>query len=79
MVAKIEIFGTGCPKCRALEKNVRKAVEDLGIKAEIVKVQDIQEITDRGIMMTPALYVDGESKAVGKVPSAEEIKKILKN
>ncbi|MFH0849258.1 MAG: thioredoxin family protein [archaeon] len=77
-MAKIEIFGTGCPKCKALEKNVKKAVEDLGIKADVIKVQSIQEITDRGIIMTPALYVNGEPKAVGRVPNVEEIKKILK-
>jgi small redox-active disulfide protein 2 len=78
-MVKIEIFGTGCAKCRSLTKNVEKAVQELGIKAEIVKVDSIQEIMDRGVMMTPALYVDGEPKMVGRTATVEEIKKILKN
>ncbi len=75
---KIEILGTGCPKCKTTEKIVRKAVEELGIKAEIVKVDDLQKIVDRGVMMTPAVFVDGEAKIVGHVPSLEEVKKLLK-
>jgi small redox-active disulfide protein 2 len=78
-MVKIEIFGTGCAKCRSLTKNVEKAVQELGIRAEIVKVDSIQEIMNRGVMMTPALYVDGESKMVGRAATVEEIKKILKN
>jgi small redox-active disulfide protein 2 len=74
---KIEILGTGCPKCKATEKIIRKAIEELGVKAEIVKVEDIQQIIDRGVMMTPAVFVDGEAKIVGHVPSADEIKKLL--
>ena len=76
---KIEILGTGCPKCKSLEKSVKKAVEELGIEAQVIKVENIKEIMSRGVMMTPALYVDGEAKAVGRVPSIEEIKRILKN
>ena len=75
---KIEILGIGCPKCKATEKIVKQAVEELGIKAEIVKVEDLQEIVNRGVMMTPAVVVDGEVKIVGHVPSADEIKKLLK-
>jgi len=75
---KIEILGTGCPKCKATEKIVKKAVEELGIKADIVKVEDLQEIVNRGVMMTPAIVVDGEVKIVGHVPSTDEIKKLLK-
>ena len=75
---KIEILGTGCPKCKSLEKSVKKAVEELGIEAQVIKVENIKEIMNRGVMMTPALYVDGEAKAVGKVPGIEEIKNILK-
>ena len=75
---KIEILGTGCPKCKSLEKSVKKAVEELGIEAQVIKVENIKEIMSRGVMMTPVLYVDGEAKAVGKVPSIEEIKNILK-
>jgi small redox-active disulfide protein 2 len=75
---KIEILGTGCPKCKATEKIVRKVVEELGKKVDIIKVEDLQEIVDRGVMMTPAVVVDGEVKIVGHVPSTDEIKKLLK-
>ncbi len=75
---KIEILGTGCAKCRATEKNVKKAVEELGIQAEVVKVEDLQDIINRGVMMTPAVVVDGEVKIVGHQPTVEEIKKIIK-
>ncbi len=74
----IEVFGTGCAKCKSLLKNVEKAVQESGVKAEIVKIDSIQEIMNRGVMMTPGLYIDGEAKAVGRVPSAEEIKKMIK-
>jgi small redox-active disulfide protein 2 len=74
---KIEILGTGCPKCKATEKIVRKVVEELGKNVEIEKVEDLQEIVNRGVMMTPAVVVDGEVKIVGYVPSADEIKKLL--
>jgi small redox-active disulfide protein 2 len=75
---KIEILGTGCAKCKSLAKNVEKAVQELGINADIVKVDSITEIMDRGVMMTPALYIDGESKMVGKTATVEEIKRMLK-
>ena len=75
---KIEILGTGCAKCKATEKIVRKAVEELGIQAEVVKVEDLQDIVDRGVMMTPAVAVDGEIKIVGHIPTVDEIKKLLK-
>jgi small redox-active disulfide protein 2 len=78
-LAKIEILGTGCTKCKTLAKNVEKAVAELGISALVVKIDSIQEIMDRGVMMVPALYVDGEAKAVGRVPSVEELKKLLKD
>jgi len=75
---KIEVLGTGCAKCRATEKNVRKAVEELGIQAEVVKVEDLQDIINRGVMMTPAVVVDGEVKISGHQPTVDEIKKIIK-
>jgi small redox-active disulfide protein 2 len=75
---KIEILGTGCPKCKATEKIVKQVVEELKANAEVVKVEDLQEIVNRGVMMTPAVVVDGEVKIVGHVPSADEIKKLLK-
>lgn len=74
---KIEIFGTGCAKCKRLEKNAKKAIEKLGIEAEIEKVEDIEEISARGVMMTPALGVDGDVKVKGEMLSPEEIKELL--
>ena len=75
---KIEILGTGCPKCETVAKNVQSAVRELGIQVEVVKVTDIGEIAARGVMLTPALAIDGDIKAVGKVPTGEEIKAWLK-
>ena len=75
---KIEILGSGCAKCKSVEKLVRNIVEELGIQADIVKVEDLQEIVNRGIMMTPAVFVDGEAKIVGRVPTADELKKLLR-
>lgn len=74
---KIEVLGTGCAKCKRLEENVRKAVQETGVKAEVVKVQDMDQIISKGVMMTPALLIDGEERAVGRVPGVEEIKKML--
>jgi len=74
---KIEVLGTGCAKCETLAKNAEAAVRELGIDAEIVKVQDIVEIADRGVMMTPALSVDGNTVLVGKAGTVEEIKTLL--
>ena len=75
---KIEILGTGCPKCKKLEENAKKAVSELKVKAEIVKVTDIGKIVDYGVMSTPALVVNGKVKASGRIPDVEEIKKWLK-
>jgi len=74
---KIEIFGTGCAKCKKLEENVRKALEELGIDAEIAKVTKIEDIIERGLMMTPGLAIDGEIRSAGRVLSAEEVKKLI--
>ena len=74
---KIEILGTGCPKCEALMNNVLAAVGELGIQAEISKVTDIIEIANRGVMMTPALAVDNEIKLVGKLATVGELKALL--
>lgn len=74
---KIEVLGTGCPKCDALTAGVQAAVTKMGLDAEITKVTDINEITSRGVMMTPALVVDGHVKAFGRVLSSEEIEKML--
>lgn len=74
---KIEILGTGCAKCRRMLANVQAAVKVLGITPEIVKVEDITEIMNRGVMLTPALIVDGEARVVGRVPRVDEVKEIL--
>jgi len=75
---KIEILGMGCPKCKMLYANAQAAVKEAGVKAEVVKVEDMDKITDYGVMMTPALVIDGEVKTSGKILSSEEIKKWLK-
>ena len=74
---KLQILGTGCPKCKMLAELTETAAKDLGIEYEIEKVTDINEIMKFGVMMTPALAVDGQVKVVGKVPSPDEIKKML--
>lgn len=74
---KIEILGTNCAKCKSLIKNVEKAVSETGIQAEVIKVDSIQEIMDRGIMMIPALIIDGETKSIGRALSIEEVKRII--
>ena len=75
---KIKILGTGCPKCKQLEANTKKALEETGKKAEIEKVTDINKIIEAGVMATPALDIDGKIKSTGKVSSVEEIKELLK-
>jgi len=74
---KIEILGTGCPKCKKLFQNAKEAIRNLNLSAEVVKVEDIQKIMDAGVMMTPAIVVDSKVKSAGKVLSVDEIKKIL--
>lgn len=77
-MTKIEILGTDCAKCKSLLKNVEKAVQELDMDAEVVKVNSIQEIMNRGIMMIPGLAIDGEIVLVGRSPSVEELKKMFK-
>jgi len=74
---KIQILGTGCPRCKTLASNAEKAVKDLGLNAEIEKVTGIQEILKFQILMTPGLVIDGQVKAAGRVPSTDEIKRLL--
>jgi small redox-active disulfide protein 2 len=74
---RIQILGTRCPKCKALTANAEAAVKALGIEAQIVKVEKIQDIMKFGVMTTPALVVDGQVKSAGKLLSADEIKKML--
>jgi len=72
---KIEILGMGCAKCKALYNNAQEAIKRNGVDAELVKVEDMNKITEYGVMMTPAIVIDGEIKASGKIPSSWEIEK----
>ena len=74
---KLQILGTGCPKCKKLAELTEKVARSLGIEYEIEKVTDINEIIKFGVMITPALSVNGEVKLAGKVPSIENLTKIL--
>jgi len=74
---KVQILGTGCPKCRKLEENAVAAVNELGRNFELEKISDINEIMKFGVMMTPGLAIDGDVKSTGKVLSVEEIKKLV--
>lgn len=74
---KIEILGIGCAKCKALEKSAREAVANLGIDAEIAKIEKMDDIIARGVMMTPALAIDGKVRSSGRVLSASEVEKLL--
>ena len=73
----IQILGTGCPKCQKLEENARQAASELNLEFHVEKVKDLQQIMTFGVMITPALVVDGVVKVAGKVPGIEDIKKIL--
>jgi small redox-active disulfide protein 2 len=74
---KLQILGTGCPKCKKLTEIVDEVAKSMGIEYELIKVTDINEILSFGVMMTPALVVDGEVKVYGKIPKPEEIKQML--
>jgi small redox-active disulfide protein 2 len=76
---EIKILGTGCPKCKALEKVTRDVVAENGIDANVTKVEDIMDIIKFGVMTTPALVVDGKVVIKGRVPSKEEVKQLLTN
>ncbi len=73
----VQILGPGCAKCEKLRHNAEEAVKQAAVEATVEKVQDINAITSFGVMMTPALAIDGEVKVVGKVPSTEEIVQLL--
>jgi len=75
---KIEILGTGCPKCKKLHELSEEAVNELNVSAEIIKITDINKIIDYGVMITPALVIDGNVKVVGKIPCKEEIIRWIK-
>ena len=72
---KLEILGTGCPKCKKLTELVTEAVKELGVTAEISKVEKIDDIMNYGVMTTPALAVDGKVVVAGRIPSKDDIKK----
>lgn len=74
---RIQVLGTGCPKCKTLMANAEAAVKELGVEATIEKVEKIQDILKFGVMTTPALVVDGQVKSAGRVLSAEDIRKFL--
>ena len=74
---KLQILGTGCAKCNALTLATEKAAQTLGLEYELEKVTDLNQIMSFGVMMTPALVVDGKVKVSGKVPSVDEVKKLL--
>jgi small redox-active disulfide protein 2 len=74
---KIQVLGTGCPKCRQLAENAEIAATKLGIEFELEKITDITDIVNCGLMTTPGLIIDGEIKSAGKLPAPEEIMKML--
>lgn len=74
---KIEVLGIGCPKCHKTKENVTAALSELGKEAEVVEVKDLKAIADYGVMLTPAVVIDGDVKIAGKLPSVEEIKSLI--
>lgn len=79
MKREIKVLGPGCPKCELLYENVVKALDELGIEADLVKVKDFMQIAAHGVLTTPGLVVDGKLVSQGKVLSVEEIKEVLKS
>ena len=74
---QLQILGTGCPKCKKLYEATQQAVKELGIEAEVTKVEDINEIMKFNVMMTPALAVDGEVKVTGRIPKIQELRTMI--
>lgn len=74
---KIQVLGTGCAKCKALTEVARQAADKLGQPYEIEKITDVMRFADFGVMMTPALVIDGVVKVAGKVPSVEQVEEML--
>ena len=75
---RIEVLGPGCSKCMSTEQNVKKALQELKLEAEVVKVTDIDMIIEKGAMWTPALVIDGKLALQGKIPTVEQIKQLVK-
>jgi small redox-active disulfide protein 2 len=76
-IVKIEVMGTGCPKCDKLEETARAAADKLGINYEMHHIRDINEFVKRGVMATPALAVDGKISVTGRVPSQSELESLI--
>ncbi|HOV80061.1 MAG TPA: thioredoxin family protein [Bacillota bacterium] len=76
---EIKILGPGCPKCKALYKAVTETVEEMGINADVKKVEKLDEIIEAGVMLTPGLMINGKVKVTGKVPGKEDIKKYIQH
>jgi len=76
-MTKIEVLGMGCVKCKRLFANTEQAIKELNITVDLVKIEKLDEITDRGVMMTPALIINDEIAAEGRVPDVKEIKAML--
>ncbi|MBD3307786.1 thioredoxin family protein [candidate division KSB3 bacterium] len=74
---KLQVLGSGCPKCKKLAENTELAAKELGIEYELEKVTDVNDIVSFGVTLTPALAVDGDVKLVGKVPGVEELKALI--
>jgi small redox-active disulfide protein 2 len=74
---KIEILGTGCPKCKQLTANAEEALKELNVQAEVIKVTEIDKIIEYGVMMTPALVIDGKVVSAGKVLTKDQVKNLI--
>jgi small redox-active disulfide protein 2 len=74
---KIEVLGSGCPKCMSMEQNVRKALAEMAVQAEVEKVTDIQKIIEKGVLSTPALVIDGRVVLQGKNPTVAQLKNVI--
>ena len=74
---KIEVLGIGCPKCMSMEQNVKKALSELAVQADVEKVTDLQQIIQRGVLSTPALVIDGTVVLQGKNPTVEQLKHLI--
>ncbi len=72
---QIEILGTGCPKCKKTKETIEKVLKQTGVEAEVVKVEDIEKILSYGVMVTPAVVIDGDVKTAGKVPDEKDVRK----
>ncbi|HOT94607.1 MAG TPA: thioredoxin family protein [Methanoregulaceae archaeon] len=77
-MTKIEVLGTGCAKCKRLYANVQEAVKSLGMEAEVFKVDSLDELIERGVMSTPALYIDGTLRLSGRVATVDELIRMLR-